>query len=219
MTRRRIHVLLEGQTEEALWHAGLYEELRDRGAHPACTIVQTGVTAGGGPARGGIGNWAKVEDELRKLLTESPAWDVVTTFFDFYGFPKQIPGMAPCTSTDPYEQVAHMERAMAQAIGDPRFVPHLILHETEALVFAAAHHLGACLDRPQLAADLAKQLADAGGNPELVNDSLETAPSKRLLKAFPGYNKVLHGPQAIQALGWAELRRQCRHLEEWFQRL
>lgn len=219
MTPRRIHVLMEGPTEEALIHAGLSDELLGCGVHPYFSIVQTGMTAAGGPARGGIGNWRKVEQELRKLLAERPRYDVVTTFFDFYAFPRRIPGMTPIASTDPYVQVAHMEQAMARAIGDPRFVPNLLLHETEALVFAAAQQLSACLNRPSLATNLAKQLADAGGNPELIDGGSQTAPSKRLEKAFRGYIKQTHGPQAIKELGWAHLRRQCRHLDEWFQKL
>lgn len=220
MTPRRIHVLLEGPTEEAFIHAGLYEELRDRGLNPSWTIVQTGTTARGGPARGGVGSWPKFEGEVRKLLAERPRYAVVTMLCDFYAFPhRQIPGITPCTSADPYAKVAHVEKAMEQAIGDSRFISHLVLHEAEALVFAAAEQLSRCISRPQLAVELAKQLAEAGGNPELVNDGPETAPSKRLLKAFPGYDKQRHGPQAIKELGWAELRRQCRHLDEWIKRL
>ncbi|PFG48236.1 putative AbiEii toxin of type IV toxin-antitoxin system [Amycolatopsis sulphurea] len=37
-------------------------------------------------------------------------------------------------------QVQHVEAALSAAIGDARFVPHLVLHELETWVFAAAEH-------------------------------------------------------------------------------
>ena len=69
-----------------------------------------------------------------------------------------------------------------------------------------------------LAEKLAQQVIDAG-NPELINDGPATAPSKRLLAAYPAYNKTQDGPLAIAELGLPALRSQCPHLDTWLQRL
>ncbi|MER7211111.1 DUF4276 family protein [Streptosporangium sp. NPDC000239] len=65
---------------------------------------------------------------------------------------------------------------------------------------------------------LRKQAERAGG-PELVNDGRETAPSKRILAAYPGYRKTHDGPLAIADHGLAALRRDCPHLDAWVLRV
>lgn len=112
----------------------------------------------------------------------------------------------------------HLEKAIAHTISDQRFVPFLVLHETEAWVLAAAGELGELLDLPKLAGHLGAQVAASGG-PELVNDGPDTAPSKRILKAHPGYSKVVDGPDAIEVLGLSELRAACPHLDAWLRQL
>jgi len=101
---------------------------------------------------------------------------------------------------------------------DPRFVPHLALHETEAWVFAACDQLGELFDNPAIAKKLRADVQEAGGV-ELINDDPATAPSKRLIRYYPGYVKNLDGPLAIGALGLDALRNQCPHLDSWLDRL
>ena len=67
-----------------------------------------------------------------------------------------------------YERVGHVERCPAEAVGDRRFRPNLVLHELEAWVFAAADELGQFLG-PALAERLRGDVAVAGG-PELVKN-------------------------------------------------
>jgi D-serine deaminase-like pyridoxal phosphate-dependent protein len=47
----------------------------------------------------------------------------------------------------------------------------------------------------------------------------QTAPSKRLRKLFAGYQKPLHGPLAIAAIGIERIRAVCPHFDEWLRRL
>lgn len=65
-----------------------------------------------------------------------------------------------------------------------------------------------------LAERLLQDVAGAGG-PELVNDGVETAPSKRLLRYWPTYVKTMDGPLAIAELGVTKLRATCPHLDAW----
>jgi hypothetical protein len=118
-----------------------------------------------------------------------------------------------------YARVAHVEEQLRLAIGESRFVPNPVLHETEAWVFAATQQLGELLGDAALATALARHVTNAGDNPELVNDGPATAPSKRLLAAYPAYNKTQDGPLAIAELGLDALRSQCPHLDEWLRHL
>jgi hypothetical protein len=149
-------------------------------------ILETKRMAGGGKFRGGVTRWPRIERELRLLLGSS--FDVVTTMIDYYGFPTDAPGMADRPATGAVERVAHVERALVEAVGDRRFLPNLVLHETEAWVFAAAAELASLVGEASLADDLQK-VVDGAGGPELINDGPQTAPSKRLAARMPTYLK------------------------------
>ncbi|KYO55312.1 DUF4276 family protein (plasmid) [Tistrella mobilis] len=57
--------------------------------------------------------------------------------------------------------------------------------------------------------------------PEDINNSRETAPSRRILAALPdgGYNKTEHGPVIAEAIGLATIRRHCPQFDAWVARL
>ncbi|UJW34276.1 DUF4276 family protein [Saccharothrix sp. AJ9571] len=116
------------------------------------------------------------------------------------------------------DRVRHVERALAARIGDHRFIPNLILQETETWVFAAGDELAELRGTPELAERLRADTAAAGGA-ELVNDSPETAPSKRLIAYCGGYAKVVEGPLAIEDLGLERLTQRCPHFAQWLARL
>jgi hypothetical protein len=133
---------------------------------------------------------------------------------DYYAFPAEAPGMADRSSESAVERVEHVERALRQHFGDERFVPHLTLHEAESWVFAAREQLGdLCGDRT-ITAKLQRDVDEAGGA-EMVNDNPNTAPSKRLMRYWPGYIKTIDGPRVIAELGLTNLRAQCPHLDSW----
>ena len=55
--------------------------------------------------------------------------------------------------------------------------------------------------------------------PEEIDDSPETAPSKRIQGLVPGYGKVFMGILGILEIGLAKIRGECRHFDEWLVRL
>lgn len=57
------------------------------------------------------------------------------------------------------------------------------------------------------------------GGPEEVNDGVDTAPSKRLLKAYPRYLKSAYGPRVITDVGLPTIRAACPHADSWLTEL
>ncbi|MGW4031892.1 DUF4276 family protein [Streptomyces sp. NPDC004838] len=214
---RQIHALVEGATEERVVTQIFQPALAERGVWLTPIVLTTGRTAGGSNYKGGVSKWSKIEREIRNLLRNSGV-SMVTTLLDFYGLPSDTPGRADLPSGDPYARVRHLESAMGHSIGDARFLPFIALHETEAWVLAAAKELSDMAEAPKLADQLQTQVKTAGG-PELVDDGPDTAPSKRILKAYPAYSKVVEGPYAIELLGLPALRAVCPHLDSWLTRL
>ena len=107
---------------------------------------------------------------------------------------------------------------MLATIGDRRFLPHLMLHEFEALLFAAPDTCGQHAGQPEVASRLSEAVSKCG-SPEHVNDGLQTAPSKRIKNAWPAYAKTTDGPALVASIGLTRLRSACPHFDDWLSRL
>lgn len=210
---RYLHILCEGPTEEAVVLKVVAPHFDPLKVHVTYSIFTTSRPAGGPAFKGGLARWPKLERELRLLLRNS-ATTVLTTMLDYYGFPAGAPGMADRPRGSPYDRVRHVESAIAAAIGSPRLLPNLLLHEMEAWVLADCAGLGVVMGNPRPAEELARIVRMQDG-PELVNGGPDTAPSKRIMRAYPDYNKVTDGPQVIKDAGLDAVRRRCPHADGW----
>ena len=132
--------------------------------------------------------------------------------------PSDFPGMRKRPPSDPYARISVVENAFAEVIDEPRFIPHLVLHELEAWVYSAPDACSWVFDAEAVAQKLAS-IANGAGGPERINEDPNTAPSKRLMNVFPQYQKTLHGPMALEAIGLSRVRAQCPHASSWLERL
>jgi hypothetical protein len=137
---------------------------------------------------------------------------------DYYGLPEDFPGMTTRPPGAPQVRVAHVEARLAELVDDPRFLPHLTLHELEAWVFVDPAACSWLFKQPEVARELAR-IRDAVGGPELIDDGPETSPSRRLKSLYPAYQKVLHGPMTVRQVGIAAVKSGCPHAAAWLHRL
>ncbi len=214
-------MVLEGPTEETFVRHVLSPHLATKGVFPTWIIVETSRDTAGRKRTGG-GSWAKWRRDLRLLLGQHPGNDVrFTTMFDFYGLPRDFPGLSSQpVGPDVNARVAHLEEAMKEALQDWRFLPNLVKHEFEALVFASLDSLEA-LATEQTQREGLVRLREVlkTREPEDVNDAKETSPSHRLEREFPGYQKTLHGPLCIEDAGLQKVRSQCPRFDAWVKKL
>lgn len=63
------------------------------------------------------------------------------------------------------------------------------------------------------------RIAGAHQTPEDIDDGPMTAPSKRLLDIFGPYQKTLHGPLTVSAIGIDRIRAVCPHFHRWLTRI
>jgi len=214
LTVRRLHVHVEGQTEEIVFRQVIEPSLPlSDSAYSTLSICKTKRPAAGPAYRGGVTSWQKIYQELRLLLQDSSI-TTLTTLFDYYAFPSDAPGMSSRPPGSPYERVRHVEQAMAEAIDDPRFLPHLVLHEIEAWVLANCSLLGEVMGDMAAVADLLR-IVSQESSPELIDDSPTAAPSKRILGAYPSYQKTIDGPLVIAEAGLESIRLSCPHANDW----
>ncbi len=215
---RRLHILVEGQTEERFAKDMLVPHLAGFDCATTVSIVATSMPAAGGKFRGGITSFGKVEKDIKLLLRDRSCF--LTTLFDFYGLPQDFPGSetAGFASLSAYQKAETLEMTLKAHFGADYFIPFLLLHEFEAFIFAAPEIAEVKLGRPGLAEGLTKAVAEAGSI-ELVNDGRTTHPHARIEKLYPDYTKVSDGSSITQAIGLAQLRRASPRLDLWLQNL
>jgi hypothetical protein len=214
----RVLIYVEGQTEETFVRDVLAPHLmKTCQIELKPTLARTKRTKSGQTFKGGIVSYAQVKKDIRRLLADSQAL-LVTTMIDYYGLPNNFPGKASLPKGTPYDRVRHLENAFANDIGDPRFLPFLVLHEFEALVLVKPDNLGKVL--PQYKKQLRALVTNIRGiQPEEINAGAQTHPSARILQHFRGYQKRLHGPLVIKDIGLETIREQCTHFNEWLKKL
>jgi hypothetical protein len=212
----RLHVLVEGQTEEQFIRSVVAPHLQMRGIWAFPQIVETSRDRAGKKRAGG-GDWQKWRRDILRLTREQRGAEVrFTTMFDLYRLPDEFPGLREHAAVrDTARRVELLEAALAADIQDERLIPYLQRHEFEALVLASLDALADVLDpgeRPGLAS---LRVIVASVPPEDVDDGPETAPSKRIVAAIPSYRKTLHGSLAVEATGLAKLRAACPRFDGW----
>lgn len=220
---KRLHITAEGQTEESFVNKTLKQHLAQFGVYADVRCVLTGKKKAK-TFRGGMTTYEKAKKDISRWLREEAGNDDVayTTMFDFYALPDDFPGYKDALLLqDPYEKVAKIEEAFAADIADPRFLPYIQLHEFETLLFVEPEKFGIeYIDETKKIAKL-RAIANEFGNPELINQGAETAPSKRIIKVFADYenNKPAIGSMVAHEIGVDMLRRTCRHFNEWLTKL
>ncbi|WP_375755394.1 DUF4276 family protein [Corallococcus exercitus] len=213
---KRVLILVEGQTEETFVREVLAPYVLSRGLALIPRLVVTKYVKEGGSFKGGVPQYALVQGDLRRLLGDTGA-SCVTSMLDYYGLPKDFPGLSTRPSGNCYARVEHVERAFAEDIRHPRFLPYLALHEFEAMLFADPSRCSLSFTPDEIAK---LQIIRAGvPSPEEINEHPDTAPSKRVLAVSPGYQKTLHGPLAVMDIGLAAIRAACPHFAQWLSKL
>ncbi len=213
----RLLVTAEGQTEQYFVAQVLAPHLANFGVFTDARCVLTSKDKRAAKEyRGGLLNYQKAKDDICAWMKQDKHPECrYTTMFDLYALPDDFPGFAEAKRLpDPYQRTHALEVALQQDINHPHFIPYIQLHEFEALIFADPQQL----DWEYFEHDMPiRALLRIAGtqNPELINDGLTTAPSKRILQEIPEYDKVTAGVSVVKKIGIPVLREKCTHFNEW----
>jgi len=176
--------------------------------------------------RGGIRSWPLVKREIVDHLREDPRC-IASTMVDFYGLPQNgsaaWPGRSEATGASALVKAAHVETALQDAIATEmgpgfhleRFV---LMHEFEGILFSDCRAFARAVGQPPIEIKL-REIRNQFETPEDINDSPDTAPSKRITALIPGYEKPLFGNIAAMEVGLMQIRAECPHFNQWIQRL
>jgi hypothetical protein len=213
----KLLILVEGQTEEAFIKNLLTPHLASKSVIAIPVIVATKRLLTGDKRRGGYVPYMRLRAEVLRLLNDSSAV-CVTTMLDYYGLAPEFPGRERPVGKTSLEKVNSVEQTWAADINNPRFLPYLALHEFEAMLFTEPAVIASSFGQSGLQSEL-QSIRTSFPTPEDINDHEETAPSRRLGKLFPGYNKPFYGELIAERIGIEKIRNECTHFASWLDKL
>jgi hypothetical protein len=225
MARLLVHV--EGQTEEDF----VNEVLRDHLVNIGYQSVSARIVGNARlrQRRGGIRPWPSVRRDIINHLRQDSGC-IATTMVDFYGLPQDgdgaWPGRAEASGIDAGLKASCVEEALKEDLSEEvgssfnpgRFVPFVVMHEFEGLLFSDCTAFSQGIGRADLEPHF-QRIRNDFQTPEDINDSPVTCPSRRVKNLVPGYEKPLFGTLAALEIGLSRIRAQCPHFDGWLRQL
>lgn len=231
--RPHIYCLVEGYSEKNFIHRMVAPHLSLRGIDITAPMVMTSFNRKAGKKHKG-GGWSfnPWSRDLENLWRQHGcrAATHFTTMVDLYALPSDFPGVSTVPGHLPFRmKVAQLEKELfghVQALGvhSGRFTPYIAAHEFETMAFANLDALGTLFiehhsDIEDLKAEVAG-IADI----ESINSTPEGAPSNRIAKHIPIYDKYKRSDQSgivnvLEVIELPQIRSACQHLDEWLTQL
>lgn len=211
---KMIYIYCEGQTEESFINHVLAPYLRNVEIY-ATPIICTTSRKGGRKFKGGVSDYNKIKNEL-SIICKQHKNEAVTTMFDYYAMPGNTPGIDNAKA-DLYERISAIEETITRDISCSNLFFHFSVHEFEGLLYAEPDAFSEIADERVVAA-IRKERSEAI-NPEYINNSSETAPSKRLERLMPDYAKVRNGTIVAQNIGIDKMIEECPHFAAWVEKI
>ncbi len=224
----RLHLLVEGQTEETFANEVLAPDLGTRDVFAKAHCITTG-RRHGRLFRGGMVSYEHLARDLTLWMKQDQNEDSwFTTMIDLYRLPTDFPGHASIPrSVAAHDRAAHLETELSKDMtarlgGLPicqRLIPYIQLHEFEALLFSDPSAFLEAFPGNQAAVAQLTAIRAQFDDPEDIDETPGRAPSQRILDVLPDYQKPVAGVLIAQRIGLAAMRRECRHFNEWLNRL
>ena len=215
---KRLVFIVEGETEESFVNTILRPYFQGCGLYNPVQCFKIKHT------QGGMHKYSYVRNDVLNTIYEHDV--IVTTMFDLYALPHSFPGYEESQTIENHlKRVVFLEAKMKEdlELNQNRqfnnYIPYIQLHEFEALVFSSANGFEALFEDNEMNYKGIRDVIETFPNPEDINDSPETAPSKRMQKLIKGYNKVAYGISLIEYTGIDIILGKCPHFRNWIENL
>lgn len=211
-------VLVEGKTEQIFTQGILAPYLASR------KIYMTPIVISKPGQKGGDVKFARVRNDI-ELHLKQRSNTFLTLFIDYYGIKGDWPGVKEARKqTSPRKKAEKINGATMNRVknlfGDyrpvKRFIPHVAMHEFEAMLFSDPAILANSLGVGQVDID---KIMETCGEPENIDDSPHSAPSKRLETLSSRFKKTTTGIAIAKAIGLDKIRAQCPVFNAWVSKL
>jgi hypothetical protein len=223
---KNLQIIVEGSSEETFVNDVMVKHFAQLKIFVSVRKIKTGWDRlNNKPAKGGLLKYIKFRNDVLRWIQSDRgrANTYYTSFIDLYAFPKdsESPYSIQIQNiTDHYQRITALENAISKDINHPNFIPYVQLHEFEALLLVDPDRLITMYPDKQIGINRLKK--DIGNtNPEEINESPQTAPSKRIMQHLPDYEgqKAQVGPLVAEEIGMNILRHKCKHFNDWITKL
>lgn len=202
----RIVFIVEGDTEILLVDKVIMPHIYDL-VYQIAYNCQTITTNRKQHKKGGVGSYGKFKNEIQNTLSQGDV--LVTTLIDFFKLPTDFPQF-----TDDSSRIQQIETAIHQDFdSNPNLLPYIQRHEVEALMYSSMEGFELVMDEDEQLKKV-QQIIDQYPNPEDINNSPATAPSKRLQKIYD-YDKTGDGEMIFEMVGIEAMLEKCPRFANW----
>jgi hypothetical protein len=214
---RVLNILVEGATEREFVSNSIFPYFFENGISNIRAIT---IETSSGYKGGDVRYLARYKPNIQQLLVGAEDL-IVTSLIDYYRLKSDFPNYQESRLlSSPQDRVSLIEKGCSADIGNDRFIPYIQLHEFEGLLFSDIKGFEALF--PNLPNRSKMELCDIisnYANPELINERPDWAPSKRLEKLIPGYQKPLYGNMIALENGFNTILEKCPRFRNWINTL
>lgn len=174
-------------------------------------------------SNGGIVPWQNIKRQIENHLHEGNAY--VSILVDYYGikdsynFPGWEKSKSISSKVDKLDYLCTMMKADITSELASRFIPYIQIHEFESLLFSDISVFRNNFDNHEMEFSKLEDAINEFPNPEDINSRPTLAPSKRLLDAINGYEKVVYGSCLAEEIGLEMILKKCPLFNKWFSTL
>lgn len=160
---------------------------------------------------GGVTSYGLFKNEINLVFSQGNV--MVTTLIDFYGLPTDFPNYTMNSIN-----INQIEHGISMDFGNnPDLIPYIQRHELEALYFNDENNFSDFYVKP-IQKQSIQQIISNYKSPEDINNSKQTAPSKRLENIL-NYKKISDSTSIIPKLDIDDIRSKCPRFNAWIQKL
>ncbi len=209
---KRLYIIVEGQTEQGFVFDLMAPFFLRYNIYVYPVLIQTSKGH-----KGGFVSYQHLKNDINRLLKSQGQDIIVTTFVDFFRCPELPDKDSWCHIPDHRLQVKEMEDAIRRDINDRRFYPYIQLHEFETVLFSSDKGFNTYYD--DSVNHKIHEIIASYPNPEDINSTPEGAPSKRILKIIPDFDKVTNGIIIALEIGMETIMERCPRFRNWINTL
>lgn len=175
-------------------------------------------------SKGGLSKYSHLKTDILNCIYQPNT--IITTLIDFYGLPSDFPEFNQVkTIQSKNEKVEFLEKAIKEDLENSQnqkfenFIPYIQLHEFEAIIFSSKESIYNNFEIHKVNKPEIDKIFTEFTNPEEINDNPNTAPSKRLLKSIPSYNKIVDGIMILENAGLSKILEKCNRFSLWLKEI
>ena len=220
---KHLYIIVEGLTELEFVNRLLIPFFVKSGINTHIQGVPIDMKGGGH----GFNNIEHFKKTIRPLLLNLNQ-PVITTLIDYYGInsEKKLPNYSDCIKkADVTKRINCMENSLRQVVNAikpyPLFMPNILQHEMETLLFADPEQ-GFDLEDIKIK-QAVLTICKTYPNIEDINSTKQGAPSKRLMAIYKEngkkYNKIVDGVDIAELTGIPTILEKCPRFRVWIENI